>query len=387
MRSLEAGDSASTKAETQLKHVLPFLLSTSGLESSAAEVQGFALDTLLQIIKKSGGKTLRPFIPELVERMIGLLSTLEPQAVNYLHLNASKYNLTEQKIDDMRLASVRGSPLIEAIERCLDLMDETTMKEVAASVQNSIRTSVGLPSKVGCSRVLVTLSTRHNFLFRPYADESLKVLRAHIRDRNETVSSSYAGAIGYVSRLASEKSLLNIIQFCRRLYFESDGDKPRLTAGDIILAISKHATDRFSSIHAEVLPFVFVAKHDSDVNVKELFSKTWEDSVGGSRTVILYLDEIAQLAHTYLDSRNWVLKHGAARAIAGAATTIAGSSNEVVRQHAPLVWQVLEPALKGQSWDGKEDVLKAFVVFVEKSRDFWREKKDIAAEIDKVSFN
>ena len=87
------------------------------------------MNTLLEIIKKSNGSTLLPFIPDLVERLIGLLSSLEPEAVNYIHLNASKYNLTEQKIDDMRLSSIRTSPLMEAIERCLDLLDENTLRK------------------------------------------------------------------------------------------------------------------------------------------------------------------------------------------------------------------------------------------------------------------
>ncbi|KAI6916232.1 ARM repeat-containing protein, partial [Hortaea werneckii] len=103
-RALEADHSSTRNAAAMLKHVLPFILSPSGMESGAQEVQAFAVHTLLEIVKKSSGGTLRPFIPELVERLIGCLSTFEPEAVNYLHLNASKYNLTEQKIDDMRLS-------------------------------------------------------------------------------------------------------------------------------------------------------------------------------------------------------------------------------------------------------------------------------------------
>ena len=54
-------------------------------------------DTVLRLAR-TGTKALRPFLPSLVERLLGLLSTLEPEAVNYLHLNASKYNLTEDKV-------------------------------------------------------------------------------------------------------------------------------------------------------------------------------------------------------------------------------------------------------------------------------------------------
>ncbi len=97
-RNLEVGESAGKKASSMLGQVIPFLLSSSGLEATATEVQQYALTTLLSIIKKSSGKHLRPFIPDLVERMLALLSSLEPEAVNYIHLNASKYDLTEEKV-------------------------------------------------------------------------------------------------------------------------------------------------------------------------------------------------------------------------------------------------------------------------------------------------
>lgn len=224
-RTLEADHSSTKGAAAMLKHVLPFLLSPSGMESGAQEVQSFAVSTLLEIVKKGNGKTLRPFIPELVERLIGSLSTFEPEAVNYLHLNASKYNLTEQKIDDMRLSSVRSSPLMEAIERCLDLLDEETMKTLQPRLESAMKGAVGLPSKVGSSRILVSLSTRRLAVFRPHADAFLKLIEKVVLDRNETVSSSYAVAAGYIARAASEKQVLRLIAFCQKLYFESEGDR------------------------------------------------------------------------------------------------------------------------------------------------------------------
>lgn len=228
-RALEADHSSAKNASAMLKHVLPFLLSSSGMESSAQDVQAFSVHTLLEIIKKASAHTLRPFIAELVERLLGSLSSLEPEAVNYLHLNASKYNLTEQKIDDMRLSSIRSSPLMEAIERCLDLLDESTMRELQPRLENIMKTAVGLPSKVGASRVLVSLSTRRMPLFRPFADVFLKMIEKVVLDRNETVSSSYAFAAGYIARTASDKQLLRLFEFTKKLYFETEGDRESVT--------------------------------------------------------------------------------------------------------------------------------------------------------------
>jgi len=372
-----------------LKNVLPFLLSTSGLESGAEDVQAFSLHTLLEIIKKSSGNTLRPFIPDLVERVLGLLSSLEPQAVNYIYLNADKYNLTEQKIDDMRLSSIRSSPLMESIERCLDLLDDATMAALQPRLESAMKSAVGLPSKVGCSRVLVSLSTRRNILFKPYADSFLRLIEKQVQDRNDTVASSYAAAAGYVARTASDKQVLHLAAFAQKLYFESEGARdtavPRrcVAAGEIMHAVSKHASDRFGALAADLIPFVFVGKHDDDATVKELFQETWDDNVGGSRAVSLYLEEIIQLAVQHLDSPLWVVKHTSAKAIADATTAVAGLGMD--DKAAGILWPALDKALSGKTWEGKEVVLEAFVRFVEAGRSYWETRSQVAQSTEKVS--
>ncbi|KAF2133950.1 hypothetical protein P153DRAFT_280550 [Dothidotthia symphoricarpi CBS 119687] len=388
-RSLEAGDASVKSANAQLTRVLPFLFSTSGLESSAEEVRLFSVHTLLQIVKKSNANTLNPHVPELVERLLGLLSSLEPEAVNYLHLNASKYNLTEQKIDDMRLQSVRSSPLTESLERCLDLADADTMRALVPRIEAAMKSAVGLPSKVGCSRILVTLATRHRFLFSPYADGFLKLIHKQIHDRNETVSSSYAAAAGYLARLASDKQLLATITFTNKLYFESEenSDRNRLLAGDITRAISLHATDRFTALAASLLPFIFLAKHDSLETVRKVFEETWSDHVAGPRSVSLYLREILTLSDTHLDSRQWAVKHTAAKTVADAILSITSAvgSENIDPVAAKIIWPVLDRALAGKSWEGKEVVLEAFVRFVERAETYWKGDGDVAKQLEKVA--
>lgn len=390
-RALEADHSSTKNASAMLKHVLPFLLSPSGMESSAQDVQMFSVHTLLEIIKKANGATIRTFIPELVERLIGLLSSLEPETVNYVHLNAAKYNLTEQKIDDMRLSSVRSSPLMEAIERCLDLLDEDTMQALQPKLENAMKSAVGLPSKVGSSRVLVSLATRRMVLFRPYVDDNLKLLEKLVIDRNETVSSSYAVAAGYLARGATDKQILRLIEFTKRLYFESEGDRegsvPRrsITAGEILYAFSKHASDKFNAFATSALPFVFVAKHDSHEQVKEHFQETWNESVGGSRAVNLYLNEILTLCTLHLDSPQWTLKHTAARTVADAITAVSTSEVEMSSATGQVVWPALEKALGGKTWDGKEVVLSAFVKYTETAKNYYMHHENVRSAISKIT--
>jgi len=52
---------------------------------------------LLHVIK-SAGEQLRPWIPDIIEKMLVLLADLEPEAVNYLIMNADKYNTTGDEV-------------------------------------------------------------------------------------------------------------------------------------------------------------------------------------------------------------------------------------------------------------------------------------------------
>ncbi|KAG8525404.1 uncharacterized protein KY384_009048 [Bacidia gigantensis] len=363
-RSLEARDSSSRSADKMLKQVLPFLLSTQGLESSAPDVQDFSRKTILQIIKKSSGKILRPFVPELVGRLLALLSSIEPEMINYVHMNAETFGLTKQELDDARLKHIRGSSMLEAIERCLDYLDDSSMPELQQRLESAIKTVIGLPSKVGCSRVLVSLSTQQNFVFKPYADYFLFIAQKQVFDRNDTISSAYAISCGYLARLASEGALLKLVESCRVLYFDTEEDRQRMISGDVTHAFSKYATDRFNSMAGEILPFIFVAKHDLNDRAQGLFQDTWNENVGGSRAVLLYLREIVQLASQHLDSTRWALKHTAAFSIAEVVTN-AGST--ISDADARTIWPALEKALVGKTWEGKEKVLRAFVAFVKHS--------------------
>ncbi|KAJ5195123.1 uncharacterized protein N7498_008561 [Penicillium cinerascens] len=374
IRTLETSGTEK-RASALLGSAIPFLLGEQGLDSSVEEVRGYAIGALVQIIKKSPGTKLRPFVPTILEKFLGSLSSLEPQAVNYVHLNADKYGLTGQEIDKMRLSSIRTSPMMEVIERYLiDHLDETNLEELARKLEDVLRSAVGLPSKVGCSRVLVLLSMK-TLLFRPYADRFIQLLSKYVVDRNETVSASYCTSMGYLMRLASDDRVLKTIDYAKSLYLNSDDASTRAISAEILYASSKLSNDRFMAFATAALPFVFVCKHDADDHVKEEFDKTWQDNVGGNRAVTLYIREIVGLVSDNLDSARWAIKHTAARAIAQAVVSLETGIDLPTSQ---LVWPVLEKALSGKTWEGKEVVLTALVKFAGSAQALWTARPDLS---------
>ncbi|PWW76166.1 ARM repeat-containing protein [Tuber magnatum] len=345
------------EAEAILEGVMPFLMGGRGLEAEAKEVQLFALRTLLQLVE-TGGPALLPYILDLVDKFVHLLSSLEPEVVNYLHLNADKYNTTGDDIDRIRLAQVRGSPMMDAIERSLDLLNKDAMKTFVPGFQKTIRKALGLPSKVGCSRIIVTLVVRHGFITKPFADELLKTIQTSMHDRNETVMASYASAAGYLCRLASDEKILGLVGYSRKIYFGGEDEKSRTLAGEVVYALCKNATDRFNSLAVDALPFIFVGKHDPHTPVTEIFTKAWTENTGGTGAIKLYLGEIISLAQTHLSSPRWALKQTAALSLADACKSI---GKDVTAGQVNLLWPVLVSATSGKSWDGKEAVLDALV--------------------------
>lgn len=65
-----------------------------------------ATGTLLKVVKSAGEK-LRKWIPELVQKMLVLLADVEPEAVNYLIMNAEKYNTTGEDVCPSRPPRIR----------------------------------------------------------------------------------------------------------------------------------------------------------------------------------------------------------------------------------------------------------------------------------------
>ena len=363
VHNIEAGTTSADGAKGILEQVLPFLLGPSGLESAAQEVQSFSLVTILDIIKKANAKVLRPFIPDLIGRLLSMLTSIEPGVINYVYLNADKYGVTEQEIDNARLSSVKMSPMMEAIERCLDMLDESVMPALEASLTNANKTVIGLPSRVGLCRVMVSLATRHRALFQPYAGNFLKSLRRQVMDRNDTISTSAAVACGYLCRLAPDRGILAAVDHAKKVYFESEDDRHRTVAAEILLAIAKHATDRFASLSSDCLTFAYFGLHDTNKASKDLFRAAWEENAGGSRAVLLYLREIIGLSMMHLDSPRWAIKFAASYTVADTVKT----GTEIAGSDAAIIWPALDKAISGKTWDGKEKVLEAFALFWKRS--------------------
>jgi proteasome component ECM29 len=79
---------------------------------------------------------------------------------------------------------------------------------------------------------------RHPTLFRPYADEIGRSLLGAVKDRSEVVSLSYAVAAGYACRLATDKGILQTVDWCKKNYWVGE-ERERRASGAVLGAVYK----------------------------------------------------------------------------------------------------------------------------------------------------
>ena len=384
VRQLEEHGSTSS-ARAMMNEALPFLLSDKGIESGVEDVKIFATITVIKI-SKSGGKSLSPYISIMVPHLLGILSTIEPEAINYHYQRAGEGN--REKIDRLRSAMVNQSPISEAIENCLRSVDKDVMADLAPKLEEAIKSAVGMPTKIGCSRVLTTLATRHSNDFQSYAARFLQLMEKQTLERNDEVSQAYARAAAYIVRVAPDEARLRFAARLLKLYLDSEDESRREKVADAVLALSKISPDHFNALEGQLLPFAYLAKHDTNDFVQKEFEEVWSKHAGSSLTVTRYIPEIVDLVQKSLGTAQWALKHAGALATASAVASVTAASDltgQVNVDNLKALWPVYDKALALKTFTGKEKLLEPFPDFVDKAKVLWSQDRTLAEQLKKIA--
>ncbi|KAI1352360.1 ECM29 protein [Xylaria sp. FL0043] len=379
----ENNSSSSTQAMTA--QVLPFLLSDKGIESSVKEVKLVAITTVLDVVK-NGGETLKPFIPTITTHFLGLLSTVEPEQINYYYQRVSEED--REGLDRLRSEAATRSPLFECIVDCLRFTDENVMSQLAPQLVATIKSALGMQTKIGCSEVLSTLALRHSVYLGPYNAMFVKSLHTQILDRNNEVSKAYAKSAAYLLRSASPETRERYTTRLVDLYFAAEDDLRRQKVADAILAIAKVSPDAFTDLETRLLPLAYFAKFDTDEYVSEVCEAAWNQHAGGSHTVRRYVNEISSLAAKGLETSKWALQHAAAFTIASMITALssaAGKGGQFSESVAQQIWPVLDKALSLKTFKGKEKLVAAYPLFIAHSKKLWEADSAISAQTKKIA--
>ncbi|KAI1134967.1 proteasome component [Hypoxylon sp. FL0543] len=378
-------NNSSASAGAMIAKVLPFLLSDKGIENSVKEVKYMAISTVLDVVK-NGGDALKPFIPTIITHFLGLLSTVEPEAVNYYYQRVSEED--REGLDKLRSNAATQSPLFEGIVNCLRFVDEGVMKELAPQLVSSIKSAIGMQTKVGCAEVLSTLALRHGILLPPYTAMFLKAMETQILDRNHETNKAYARSSAYLLRSAAPDTRDRFTSKLLDLYFGADDDTRRQKVADAVLAIAKVSPDVFTDLEFRLLPFAYFGKHDTDEYVSEEFEAVWNQHAGGSHSVKRFIDEITRLVSNGLTTSKWALQHGAALTIASMITALSstvGKDGQFAEADLQRIWPVLDKALSLKTFKGKEKLVTAYPLFVLHGKKLWSTDPVLAAQLKKIA--
>ncbi|SJM88352.1 related to Proteasome component ECM29 [Zygosaccharomyces bailii] len=369
------------KSRRILESIIPFLLGSKGLNSDAEEVRSFSLKTVVDLVKNSGS-AMKPFAVDLVFEFILLFSSIEPQVVNFLSLNANTYKVDANTIDMHRKSAVTGSPLLQAIEKLIIDSDDSQMEAYVGSVTKAIKKSVGLPSKVAASTVLNVLVKRYSFSLKPFSGKLLKICMNHFEDRNESVRLAFAVSFGHVYHVASLEKCVKYAEQLSTRYFNSVDASSRKVVGYAIEAVSLHAAPQFEDTAGIYVPLLFVASNDANESIRAFFTKIWtESSSSDIGAVKLYLEEIVDLLEKNIGSNDFAMRRTCAKSVCLLCDKVDAT---VPAKVLAQLFSITIEALKGRTWEGKEVIVEAMVALAVKFRDYVSTHSELKDSIGEV---
>lgn len=367
-------------AEGILKQLLPFFLGTKGLNSDAEEVRQFAMKTLLELIDNSGS-AIKPFATGLVYDFTLLFSSIEPQAINYLSLNASNFNVSAETIDYHRRNGVSKSPLMNAIEKLINDSDDSLMEGHIASALKAAKNAVGLPSKVAASLVLNLLVKKYSISLKPLTGKMLKACITYFEGRNQSVKAAFAITFGHVFRVTTLDKAVKYSKQLKDLYFTGDTDSKTIVT-TAIESVLKYAPSEFENVASILMPLLFLASNDAEEQISSHCGNVWtEASTRGSGTVMLYLDEILDLLNQHIGSNEFSVRKTCAKSI----SVLCGKVDQSIDgKHIDKLFNITIHALSGRSWEGKETVLDALQQLASKFEKHVAGDKQLREKLNKV---
>ncbi|KAI1117958.1 proteasome component ECM29 [Nemania sp. NC0429] len=379
-------NNSSSSAQAMVAQVLPFLLSDKGIENSVEEIKLMAISTVLDVVK-NGGDALKPFIPTIITHTLGLLSTVEPAQINYYYQRVSEED--REGLDKLRSTAATRSPLFECVVNCLRFTDEAVMSQLAPQLVATIKSALGMQTKIGCSEVLSTLAIRHSIFLAPFNAIFVKSLYTQILDRNNEVSKAYARSAAYLLRSASPETRDRYTVRLVDLYFGAEDDLRRQKVADAVLAIAKASPDAFTDLETRLLPFAYFAKLDTDDYVSEVFEAAWSQHAGGNHTVKRYISEIVGLISKGLETSKWALQHAAAFTVASMITALSnttGKDGQFDVSTLQQIWPVLDKALSLKTFKGKERLVTAYPLLIRHGKKWWESDPATLAQTKKIAF-
>lgn len=344
--------SASDANET-MNIVLPYLLS-EGILSKVPNVQKASISLVMKLAK-GAGTALLPHLPELVSCMLECLSSLEDQTLNYVEMHAGNVGIQTEKLESLRIAVAKDSPMWETLDICIKVVDTNSLDLLIPRLAQMIRSAVGLNTRVGVASFITLLVQKVMVDIKPYTTMLMKLLySAVLEERSSAAKKAFASSCATVLKYASPSQAQKLIEDTTSLHL---GEKNAQLSGAILIkAYLSNAADVLSGYNAVIIPVIFSSRFDDDKDTSALYGELWEDIPSSERvTLQLYLPEIVSLLCDCMSSSSWAGKRKSAKAMKKLCDVL----GESLSAHHNNILKSLLKELPGRFWEGKDAILDA----------------------------
>ncbi|KAI5083366.1 hypothetical protein GOP47_0003109 [Adiantum capillus-veneris] len=287
--------------------------------------------------------------------MLESLSSLEDQRLNYAELHVEKAGISTERLENLRVAVSRDSPMWETLHFSLQQVDEHVMEVLVPRLVQLVRSGVGLNTRVGVAKFISLLTQQQGSEMQQYAGTLLKALKAVCRDE-KSPSSRHAlvSACASIAKYAGATQIQCLFEDSIALYVENTSSA-KITSALLLRELSHQAHDVFVGYHTLVLPTAFIARFDEDKTVSNMFEDIWDENTSGQSIAMqLYASEIIPLALKGLSNTSWTQKKMCAIGI----TKLAEVGGLTALQVMSLLKALIEE-LSNRLWEGKEVLLDA----------------------------
>jgi proteasome component ECM29 len=345
VRLCDVSLTTSSDANETMNIVLPYLLS-EGILSKVSSVQKASISLVMKLAK-GAGPALKPHLSELVSCMLECLSSLEDQRLNYVEMHAGNAGIQTEKLESLRIAVAKDSPMWETLDICLKVVDKESLDLLVPRLAQMVKSAVGLNTRVGVASFITLLVQKVMVEIKPYAAALLRLLySAVLEEKSSAAKRAFASSCAAVLKYASPSQAQKLIEDTTSLHL---GEKnAQLSAAILIKSYLSNAADILSGYNAVVLPVIFASRFDDDKDIGALYGELWEDIPSSERvTLQLYLPEIISLLCDSMSSSSWAGKRKSAKAI----KKLCDALGESLSVHHNNILESLLKELPGRFWE------------------------------------
>ncbi|XP_042400814.1 proteasome adapter and scaffold protein ECM29-like isoform X2 [Zingiber officinale] len=344
--------SASDASET-MNIVLPLLIA-EGIVSKVSSIQKASIAMVMKLAKNAG-IAIRPHLPDLVSCMLECLSSLEDQRLNYVEMHAANVGIQTEKLDNLRIAVAKDSPMWETLHLCLKVVDAKSLDLLVPRLAQLIRSGVGLNTRVGVASFITLLVEQVASDIKAFTGSLLKLTyHAVLEEKSSSLKRAFAVACAVILNHANPSQAQKVIEDTATLHY---GERnAQLSCAILLKAYSSLAAGVLSGYQVVVVPVVFLSRFEDEKDIGTIFEELWEENSSSERvTLQLYLGEVVALLCNSLASSSWASKRKSAKAIQKLSEILGESLS---RHHLNLLRCLLKE-LPGRLWEGKDVILHA----------------------------